>query len=161
MQEVPERWRFSFDDDAVSLHNLSWPQAARVFRDAPAGELAGQSDGECVALEFDPARAAVLFMGPDRVVLRPYFPRRPAAAQDLRPCFCGCGIRLGNHAEYLSRFLLSRADGFRLFAAVLAGPALPPELPEALPGQPMLPGFEAVAVERAAAPAIEWRPLPR
>ena len=161
MQEVPERWRFSFDDEAVSLRDLSWPHAVRVFHDAKAGYLAGQSDGECVDLEFNAAHAAVLYLGRDRVILRPFFSRRPAAAQDLGPFFCrGCGVRVGSQGEYLARFLLSRADGFRLFAAVLAGRPLPAELPDPHPGQPLLPGFEEVAAELASGRALEWRPLP-
>jgi hypothetical protein len=161
VQEVPERWRFSFDDDEVSLRDLTWPQAVQLFRDSEAGDLSGRSDGECVSLEFNPTHAAVLCMGREGAILRPYFPRRPASAQDLGPFFCGsCGIRLGDQEEYLARFLLSRADGFRLFAAVLVGLTLPGELPDPHPGQPVLPGFEEAAAELAAGRALEWRRLP-
>ena len=161
MQAVPERWRFSFDDKMVSLRELSWPQAVQVFRDTLAGDLAGQSNGECVSLEFNARHAAVLYMGRDGVILRPYFPQRPSASQDLGPFFCRCcGIQLGNKEEYLARFLLSRADGFRLFEAVLAGSSLPSELPDPHPHQPVLPGFEEVAAELAIGRTLEWRPIP-
>jgi len=161
VQEVPERWRFSFDDEEVSLRDLTWRQAVQVFRDAESGDLAGQSDGECLSVEFNETHSAVLYMGRDGMILRPYFPRCPASAQDLGPFFCGCcGIRLGDQEEYLARFLLSRDDGLRLFAAVLAGSALPAELPDPQPGQPVLPGFEEAAAELAAGRALEWRPLP-
>jgi hypothetical protein len=161
VQKVPERWRFSFDDDEVSRRDLTWPQAAQVFHDSESGALAGQSDGECVSLEFNATHAAVLYVGRDRVILRPYFPRSPAGAQDLGPFFCrSCGLRLGDQDEYLARFLLGRADGFRLFAAALAGPPLPVELPDPHPGQQVLPGFEEVAAELAAGRALEWWPLP-
>jgi hypothetical protein len=161
VQQVPKRWRFSFDDDEVSLRDLSWPQAVHVVRVAEAGDLAGQSDDVCVSLEFNTASAAVTYMGRDGVILRPYFPRRPAIAQDLRPFFCGsCGVRLGNHEEYLMRFLLNRDDGLRLFVALLVGPSLPAALPEPYPSQPMLPGFEQVAAQLAAERILEWRPIP-
>jgi hypothetical protein len=161
VQAIPERWRFNFDDDEVSLRDLSWPQAVEVFRDAEAGELVGQSDGECVTLEFNAVHAAVLCMGRDRVILRPYFPRRPADIQDLEPFVCSCcGIRLGDQDEYLARFLLSRADGFRLFAEVLASSSLPSELSDPHPGQPVLPGFEEAVAEMVAGRALQWCPLP-
>jgi hypothetical protein len=163
--EVPERWRFSFNDDEVSLRDLTWSQAVHLFREAGAGDLNGQSEGECVSLEFNATHAAVLYMGRDGVILRPYFPRRPAAAQDLGPFFCGffcgsCGIRLGDQDEFLARFLLSRAEGFRLFAAVLGGTSLPSALPDPHPGQPVLPGLEEAVAELAAGRVLEWRPLP-
>jgi hypothetical protein len=159
VHDVPERWRFRFDDEDVSLDALSWPQAVRVFHDAAVGELSGQADDECVSLEFDATHAAVLYMGRGGVILRPYFPNRPAATQDLGPFFCGaCGIRLGPKNEYLARFV-GREDGFRLFRAVLIGPCLPSQLPDPHPGQPFLPGFEAAA-ELAAERVLEWRPLP-
>jgi hypothetical protein len=152
---VPERWRFSLDNEEVTLRGLSWPEAVRAFRDAQLGDLVGQADGECVSLEFNATDAAVLYMGRDGVILRPYFPHRQSAAQDLGPFFCGgCGIRVGDQAEYLSRFLLTREDGLRVFAAVLAGPPLPAELPDPQPGQPLFPGLESAASE------LEWRPLP-
>lgn len=161
MQEVPERWRFSFDDDKASLRDLAWHQAVQVFWNADSGLLAGQADGECVSVEFNEAHAAVLYMGRDGAILRPYFPRCPANAQHLGPFFCGCcGIRVGNQEEYLARFLLSRADGLRLFATVLIGPSLPAELPDSHPGQPVLPGCEEVVAELAVDRVLEWRPLP-
>jgi hypothetical protein len=160
VQAVPERWRFSFSDDEVSLRDLSWDRAAELFREAEAGDLAGVSDGECVSLEFNATHAAVLYMGRDRVTLRPYIPRQSAAAQDLGPFFCrSCGIRVGDQDEYLSRFLLSRADGFRLFAAVLAGSPLPTELPDPYPGQRVLPGCEEAVADWASGWTLEWRPL--
>jgi hypothetical protein len=158
---VPARWRFRFDDEEVSLRDLSWEQAVRVFRDAEAGDLAAEADGECASLEFDAAHAAVLYMGRDGGILRPYFPHRPAPAQELGPLFCsGCGIRVGPQEEYLARFLLSREDGLRLFAAVLGGPPLPAGLPDPHPGQPVLPGLEEAAAELIAGRVLEWRPLP-
>jgi hypothetical protein len=161
MQAVPERWRFSFDNDAVSLYGLSWREAVQVFRDTEAGDLAAQSNGECISLEFNAAHAAVLYMGQDRIILRPYFVNEPAAAQDLGPFFCRCcGIQLGHGDEYLARFLLSRTEGMRLFAAVLAGPSLPAELPQPQPSGPWLPGFEEAFAVRAVGRALEWRPLP-
>src|SRR5262249_13953487 len=139
----PRRWRFRFDNEEVSLGGLSWPQVAEVFHETSAGEFEGQSQGEYVYLEFNATRAAVLYRGRDGVYLRPYFPRQPAADQDLGPFYCdGCGIRLGDPDEYLARFLLSREEGLCLFAAVLAGPPLPSELPDLHEGQPVLPGFE-------------------
>ena len=91
----------------------------------------------------------------DEVILRPYLPDRPAAAQDLTPFFCGgCGIQLGPKDEYLACFF-DRETGFRLFEAVLCGPSLPVTLPESLDDQPMVPGFEPVAPS-----SIVWRPLP-
>jgi hypothetical protein len=161
MQDVTGRWRYCFHDDFVSLRDLSRPEAVEVFRDAEDGELAADVDGEGATLEFNAAHAAVIYMGRDRLLLRPYFPLRPAAAQDLGPFFCrSCGIRQGDRDEYLSRFLLTRTDGLRLFAAVLAGPPLPSELPDPHPGQRVLPGFEEAAAEMAARRALEWRPLP-
>lgn len=47
MASVRERWRFSSDDEGVSLRELSWPVAVRVYREAEAGGLAGQADGAC------------------------------------------------------------------------------------------------------------------
>jgi hypothetical protein len=159
---VPERWRFSFDDEEVSLRNLSWSEAVRVFRDTEAGNLTGQADGECISLEFNATHAAVLYMGRDGVILRPYFPHRPPAAQDLGPFFCGgCGIRVGDQADYLARFLVSRGDGLRLFTAALVGPTLPLEIPNPDQGQPALPGFEEMAAGLAAGRGLEWQPLPR
>jgi hypothetical protein len=158
MQSVPERWQFRFDDDEVSLRDLSWPQAERVFFGATSGDLAGEADGECVSLEFNAIHAAVLYMGRDWVTLRPYFPHRPSAAQDLGPFFCEVGLRRGPQDEYL-RCFVGREDGFRLFKAVLIGPSLPSELPDPYPGQPFFPGFEEVAAELACGRRLEWRPL--
>jgi hypothetical protein len=156
MSPVPERWRFCFSDDEVSLPHLSWHQAVRLFRDAESGELTGQSDGECVSLEFDATHAAVLYMGQDAVILRPYFPRESVVAQDVGQFFCGsCGIRKGHQDEYLMRFLLNRVEGFALFRAVLAGSPLPTQLPDPEPSQPALPGFEELLADRV----FEWRPL--
>jgi hypothetical protein len=159
MALVPERWRFNFNNEQVSLRGLSWEQAVGVFRDADAGDLSGQADGECVSLEFNTSHAAVLYMRRDRVILRPYLLHRPAAAQDLGPFVCGeCGIELGDKNEYLARFV-SREDGLRLFTAVLASPLLPSELPDPNAGQPVLPGFEEVVEELAARRSLEWRPV--
>lgn len=152
---VPERWRFSLDNEEVSLRDLSWHAALEAARTTEAGDLAAQADGECVQCEFNTTHAAVLYMGRDQVILRPYLPDKPAAAQDLTPFFCGgCGIQVGPKDEYLSRFF-DRETGFQLFKAVLQGPSLPASLPEVPPHQPVLPGFEAAA-ERP----LEWRPLP-
>jgi hypothetical protein len=159
--EVSEPWRFSFHDEEVSLRDLSWPQAIQVYHDADAGHLAGQLDGRCISLEFRANHAAVFYMGPDGVVLRPYFPRRSAVAQDVEPFFCGsCGVLLGDREEFLARFLMSRADGFRLFVAALASPVPPSELPDPCAGQPILPGLTEAVAELAAGRILEWRPLP-
>ena len=153
---VPHRWRFSLDTEDVSLRDLSWPEALQVARTSTTGDLAAQFDGECVQLEFNTTHAAVLYMGRDDAILRPYFPNRSPESQDLARFFCGgCGIRLGSREEYLSCFF-DREAGFRLFAAVVRGPSLPKELPESLPGQLMFPGFEGTAPELV----LEWRPLP-
>jgi hypothetical protein len=150
---VPERWRFNFDNEDVSLRDLTYPDAVKVFRGAEAGELSGQAAGECVSLEFNRDHAAVLVIDQDGVISRPYFPSRSAEAQDLRPFFCGgCDIRVGDRAEYLSRFL-SREDGFRLFVAVLSGLGLPSELPDTQTGQKAFPSFDFPVS------AVEWRPL--
>jgi hypothetical protein len=159
MQTIPYQWRFRYEDEEISLRDLSWSDVARVLQDAEAGNVSGQADGVCVSLEFDRDHAAVLYMGRDGVILRPYFPHLPPAVQDLGPFFCdGCGVRLGAHGEYLARFM-SRADGFRLFAAVLAGPSLPSRLPDPHAGQPALPGLEGVIETLAAGRVLEWRPL--
>ncbi len=161
MHEILVQWRFSFDDEQTSLRNLSWSQAVQVFRDTTAGELTAQSDGNCVSVEFNANHAAVLYMGRDGVILRPYFPLRSAGTQDLAPFFCGgCGVRVGDRQEYLTRFLLTRADGFRLFTAVLVDAALPTKLPEAEPRQPLLPGLEEMAGTAAIERMLVWQPLP-
>lgn len=108
MQGVPARWRFNFNDDAVSLRDLSWAEAARVFRGAETGDLDGQADGECVSLEFDASHAAVVYMGRDGVIVRPYFPHRAAATQDLAPFFDGCGIRVGPQGDTYRGFSAGR-----------------------------------------------------
>ena len=139
---VPERWRFSLDNEKVSLQDMSWRDALEAARTTEAGNLAAQADGECVQCEFNPTHAAVLYMGRDERILRPYLPDKPAAAQDLTPFFCGgCGIRVGPKDQYLARFF-DRETGFQLFNAVLCGPPLPGLLPEAQPDQTVLPGFE-------------------
>jgi hypothetical protein len=154
-KSVPERWRFSLDSEEISIRELSWTGAVKAAREAEQGDLAAQSDGECVPCEFNATHAAVLYMGRDGVILRPYLPDRPAAAQDLTPSFCGgCGIQLGPKEEYLARFF-DRETGFRLFEAVLCGPPLPDSVPESQPNQPMLPGFEPPPKR-----PVEWRPLP-
>ena len=56
--------------------------------------------------------------------------------------------------------VFTRADGFRLFVAVLNGPGVPKEFPEPFPKQPTLPGFEALAAELEAKAMMEWRPMP-
>ena len=130
MPTIPDRWRFRFDSEAASLRDLPWAEAMRVFGGSASGDFTAETEGECVSLEFNDVYAAVLYMGRDGVVLRPYFLHRPAADQDLQPFFCGgCGIRVGDRDEYLARFV-SREDGFRLFVAVLANAALPTELPD-------------------------------
>jgi len=152
--EIPDRWRFSLDNDEISRREMSWADALRIARQVDYGELAAQSDGECVQCEFNATHAAVLYMGRDEVILRPYLPERPAAAQDLTPFFCGgCGIQLGPKDEYLACFF-DRETGFRLFEAVLRGTSLPAALPDLQVDQPMLLGFEP------APRFIEWRPLP-
>jgi hypothetical protein len=161
MLQVPGRWRFTFDDDERRLHDLAWPEAVQTFHNAKEGELAAESDGECVSLEFNTANAAMLYLTRDGRTLRPYFPRQPASAQDLEPFFDDCGLRTGDQAAYLARFLLSRADGFGLFTAVLAGPPLPSALPDPQPDQPWLPGFEGEAAEWTGQRILEWRPLPK
>lgn len=159
-QSIPDRWRFSLDTEDVSLRDLSWPEAIEAARATATGDLAAQSDGECVQLEFNASHAAVLYMGRDGVILRPYFPNRSAESQDLTPFFCGsCGIRVGAQDEYLARFF-DREDGFRLFAEVLRGPSLPTELPKPEPRQPALSGFAEAAAKLAASRVLEWRPLP-
>jgi hypothetical protein len=83
-------------------------------------------------VEFNALHAAVMYMGPDKVILRPYLPGRSADSQDIAPYFCECcGVLLGPHDEYLSKFV-ARDRGFRLFAAVVQGPELPKTLPGAL-----------------------------
>jgi len=160
MPTIPDRWRFRFDSEAASLRDLPWAEAMRVFSDSASGDLTAETEGECVSLEFNDAHAAVLYMGRDGVVLRPYFLDRPAADQALEPFFCGgCGIRVGDRDEYLARFV-SREDGFRLFVAVLADTALPTELPDPSPGQPMLPSFEPPVTKPKVGRSLEWRPLP-
>ena len=160
MPTIPDRWRFRFDSEAASLRDLPWAEAMRVFSDSASGDLTAETEGECVSLEFNDAHAAVLYMGRDGVVLRPYFLDRPAANQALEPFFCGgCGIRVGDRDEYLARFV-SREDGFRLFVAVLADTALPTELPVPSPGHPMLPSFEPPATKPRVGRSLEWQPLP-
>ncbi|HEY7312102.1 MAG TPA: hypothetical protein VH643_22245 [Gemmataceae bacterium] len=154
-KSVPERWRFSLDNEEISLRKVSWADAVKAARETEQGDLAAQSDGECVQCEFNATHAAVLYMGRDGVILRPYLPDRPPAAQDLTPFFCGgCGIQLGPQEEYLARFF-DRETGFRLFEAVLCGPPLPDSMPESQPDQPLLPGFEPPPQR-----PLEWRPLP-
>lgn len=150
---VSERRRFSFNDDEASFFDLSWPDAARVRRDAEAGDLAGKADGESMSPEFDRDHNALLVIGRDGVILRPRLPSRPAADQDMGPFFwCGCGIQVGDQAECLSRFV-SRAVGSRLFAAVLLGPGLPwfKGPPLAVERRP-LPSGERIHAEPDAAP---------
>jgi hypothetical protein len=53
-------------------------------------------------------------------------------------------------ALLLARFF-DREVGFRLFEVVLCGPLLP----DSMPNQTMLPGFEPPPQKR-----VEWRPLP-
>src|SRR5260370_41861525 len=86
---VHERWRFSLDNEEMSLRELSWADALEAAHETRQGDLAAQSDGECVQCEFNATHAAVLYMGRDGVILRPYLPGRPEAAQDLSPFFCG------------------------------------------------------------------------
>ena len=64
MANVPEEWRFSFDDEEVGLRDLSWPEAVRFFRSADARDLAAQADGQCVSLEFNTIHAAAQHKGP-------------------------------------------------------------------------------------------------
>jgi hypothetical protein len=154
-KSVPERWRFSLDNEEISLRDLSWADAVQAAREIEQGDLAAQSAGECVQCEFNATHAAVLYMGPDGVILRPYLLDLPAAAQDLTPFFCGsCGIQVGPKAEYLARFF-DRAAGFRLFEAVLYGLPLPDAIPEAQPDRPMLPSIGTLPQR-----PVEWRPLP-
>jgi hypothetical protein len=156
-QSILNRWRFGLDTEEVSLHDLSWQEAVDLARATSAGDLTAQSDGEFAKLEFNATHAAVLYMGRDGVILRPYFPNRSAADQNLSRFFCGgCGIRVGSQDEYLARFF-DREHGFRLFAAVVGSPSLPTEMPDISLGQLVLPGFADVV---AAASVLEWRPLP-
>lgn len=159
-QAVPDRWRFSLDSEDVSLRDLSWPEARRMARANETGDLAAQSDGECVQLEFNATHAAVLYMGRDGIIRWPYRPNSPTDAQDITPYFCKCcGIRIGSQDGYLARFF-ERADGFRLFEAVLRGPTLPAELPRRNADQPVIDRFEVAVDEWAITRVLEWRPLP-
>jgi hypothetical protein len=118
---------------------------------------AAGADGDELVLQFNRARAAVWYMGADKVTLRPYFPYRPASDQAISDFFCpGCGILLDSYSEFLERGM-PRDEGFRLCAEVLHSGALPTEVPEDRTDQPLLPGMEAFAEELARGRAVEWR----
>ena len=148
MPKVPDHWRLNLSSEQVGFGDLSWDEALKEAAAIEFGDLAAQSEGECVQCEFDGKHAAVLYMGRDGVILRPYFPGRPPEAQDLTPYFCKCcGILLGPMDEYLARFF-ERAEGFLLFERVLCGPSLPTAWPE------------SDSAKVRADSVLEWRPLP-
>ena len=143
------RWRFNLESDEESFAGLSVHEAFECAAEIENGTLSALADGECVQCEFNATHASVLFMGRDRVILRPFFPARPAEAQDLAPFYCSCcGILEGPMDEYLARFF-DRQDGLLLFRRVLMGPSLPRVWPE------------TDAAEIHTNTALEWIPLPR
>jgi hypothetical protein len=144
-QPDDSKWRFRVDNETVGLRNLTLSEALDAASRCEEGTVAGERGGACVQLEFDSSHAAVLYMGPDKQILRPYFPNRPAESQDISPYFCKCcGVQLGPKDEYLSKFF-SRDHGVELFVAIVKGP----ELPKLFPGMPA--GEDA---------AVQWIPLP-
>lgn len=162
MRSIPGRWRFHFVGDLDgyegSLSDLSWPEVVLVLRAAEWGDLDAQSDDEWVTLAFNATHAAVLYTGRDRITLRPYLASRPVGCQDVSPFFEDGGIIRGHRDQYLARSF-GREDGFRLFAAVLAAPTLPADLPDPHAGQPALTSLDDVVAARAVSRSIEWRPL--
>lgn len=149
---ISNRWRFSLDTENVSLKNLSWQEAEIAARTSTSGDLAAQTEDVCVSLEFNSTHAAVLYMGPDKIILRPYLPQRTPESQDLGPFFCKCcGVLLGPQEEYLARFL-TRAEGFQLFLSILQNQSLPTSLPSA--------ESEETEFGLAADQILVWRPIP-
>jgi len=139
------QWRFRADNDDVDLRDLTLSEVLAVASQWEEGAVAAERGGECVQLEFNSSHAAVLYMGPDKTILRPFFPGRSAESQDISPYFCRCcGIHLGPQDEYLSKFV-SRDRGVQLFVAVIESS----ELPTVLPGVPI-----------GADSAVRWTPLP-
>jgi hypothetical protein len=161
VNDIPAKWRLSFDNSEISGRDLSWADSLQLFSSSDSGELSAQAEGKCVSLEFNSQHAAVLYLGNDGVILRPYFSSRSYAEQDVSEFFCKCcGVQLGDIDEYLSRFLLSRSQGMELFKTVLATSSLPRQLPDTETGQSQLPGFDEFVKERSSERELEWRPLP-
>jgi hypothetical protein len=137
-------WRFRVDGEDISRKDLTLPEALEVAAGCEKGTVAAQRTGHCVQLEFNNTHAAVLYMGADKVILRPYIPSRSHQSQDVTPFFCnGCGILIGSLDEYLTRFF-NRDAGIRLFVSVVSNV----ELPAHFPGTPAEPESE-----------IQWIPL--
>jgi len=122
---IPKRWSFSLTSEEFNSVDLSWPDVLKETARLKSGEVAASSDAASAQLEFNATHAAVLFMQRGGDILRPYFPGRPAEGQDITAFYCDCcGDLLGPRDEYLARFM-ERAEGFRLFEAMLREVELP------------------------------------
>ena len=127
------QWRFRVDNEDVGLCDLTLSEALDAASRCDEGTVAGERGSECVQLEFNCSHAAVLYMGPNKKILRPYFPNRTDESQDISPYFCKCcGIQVGPQDEYLSKFF-SRDRGVQLLTAVIEAPELP-KLFRGIPG---------------------------
>jgi hypothetical protein len=161
---VSRQWYFTLDfedapGDFDTLYFSTLAEALQQAQTAVVGSLAAKGEnGDWAALEFDATHAVVWYMGRDRLLRRPYFPHRPAADQvlgerdprdDVLLGLCSYDERLPHH--------LTRAEGVRLFAALLRGGTLPAEVPSLHPGQLLLPGMEDFDAGLAAWRAVEWR----
>jgi len=106
--------------------------------------IADGEGGERIELGFNATHASIIFAD-DEGVLRPYFPGRDAASQDIDEFFCdGCGLRVGNLDGSLAR-CMGRGEGFRLCGELLRSGALPATMPAEGPGSVL---------------AVEWRDYP-
>lgn len=141
--KLSRRWQFSVDLLDAAYDTADWTEVVRVCQGAPEGVVVARGeDGEQVEFEFNATHASIL-LATDDALLRPYFPGRSDAEQDISEFFCGeCNLRVGNMARFLARSM-GRAEAFRLCSILLNGGELPCELPEA-GGEP-----------------VEWRNYPR
>ena len=135
-------------------------RGAGLARKLERGVLnASAGNGRSLQLRFDPTRSFMLYMGPDRVILRPHFPVRPDVGPEIQEMFCPCCGILLRHWDDLLPLGMSRGEGFRLFEAILIGGELPSSVPVEVSDQPPLPGMESFAVIEPERRLIEWRPF--
>jgi hypothetical protein len=123
----------------------TWAEVLRLCDGADSGVVVANGEGgERIELEFNATHASIIFADDERV-LRPYFPCRDAASQDIDEFFCdGCGLRVGNLDGFLAH-CMDRGEGFRLCGELFQSGTLPETMPADRPGSALV---------------VEWKDYP-